>query len=144
MKRLRSAISKIARHDDINFVLSNRIPRRLATQLFGWFSQLEHPLVRDISIGVWRRFGDLDLSDARETRFRSLHDCFVRRLKDGARPIDADPNVLVSPCDAIVGASGAAQNGEVLQIKGFPYQLRELLGTDDQVEVQQTGRYVTL
>jgi phosphatidylserine decarboxylase len=144
MKRLRTAITKIACHDDINFLLTNRIPRRLATRLFGWFSQLEHPLVRDISIGVWRRFGDLDLSDARETRFRSLHDCFVRRLRDGARPIDADPNLLVSPCDAIVGASGAVQDGEVLQIKGFPYQLRELLGVEDLAEVERTGRYVTL
>lgn len=144
MKRLRTAITKIACHDDINFLLTNRIPRRLATRLFGWFSQLEHPLVRDISIGVWRRFGDLDLSDARETRFRSLHDCFVRRLRDGARPIDADPNLLVSPCDAIVGASGAVQDGEVLQIKGFPYQLRDLLGGGDQAQPQWTGRYVTL
>jgi phosphatidylserine decarboxylase len=144
MKRFRSAITKIARHDDINFVLTNRIPRRLATRLFGWFSQLEQPLVRDISIGVWRRFGDLDLSDARETRFRSLHDCFVRRLRDGARPIDGDPNLLVSPCDAIVGASGAVQDGEILQVKGFPYQLRDLLGGGDPIEVQRTGRYVTL
>jgi phosphatidylserine decarboxylase len=144
MKQLRSAITKIARHVDINFLLTNRIPRRLATRLFGWFSQLENALVRDVSIGVWRRFGDLDLSDARETRFRSLHDCFVRRLRDGARPIDADPNLLVSPCDAIVGASGAVQDGEVLQIKGYPYQLRELLGADDQAELQRTGRYVTL
>jgi phosphatidylserine decarboxylase len=144
MKRLRAAITKITCHDDINFLLTNRIPRRLATRLFGWFSQLEHPLVRDISIGVWRCFGDLDLSDARETRFRSLHDCFVRRLKDGARPIDADPDLLVSPCDAIVGASGAVQDGEVLQIKGFPYQLRDLLGGDEQAEVDWAGRYVTL
>jgi phosphatidylserine decarboxylase len=144
MKRLRSAITKITCHDGINFLLTNRIPRRLATRLFGWFSQLEHPLVRDISIGVWRCFGDLDLSDARETRFRSLHDCFVRRLKDGARPIDADPDLLVSPCDAIVGASGAVQDGEVLQIKGFPYRLRDLLGGDEQAEVDWAGRYVTL
>jgi phosphatidylserine decarboxylase len=144
MKWLRSTITKIACHDDINFLLTNRIPRRLATRLFGWFSQLEHPLVRDISIGVWRRFADLDLSDARETRFRSLHDCFVRRLRDGARPIDADPDVLVSPCDAIVGACGAVQDGEVLQIKGFPYQLRDLLRDAEPAEIRRTGRYVTL
>ena len=102
----------------------------MATRFFGWFSKLEHPLVRDLSIGVWRLFADLDLNEAREQRFRSLHDCFIRRLKDGARPIDPDPDLLVSPCDAIVGACGAVEDGQVLQIKGFPYQLRDLLGDE--------------
>ena len=49
---------------------------------------------------------DLDLHEAKKTRFDSLHDCFIRELKDGARPIDPDPEVVVSPCDAIVGACG--------------------------------------
>jgi phosphatidylserine decarboxylase len=144
MKMLRSAIVNIARQEDINFLLTNRIPRRLATRFFGWFSQLEHPLIRDLSIGVWRLFSDLDLSDARENRFRSLHDCFVRHLREGARPIDPDPELLVSPCDAIVGASGAVQGDHVLQIKGFLYLLRDLLGDDEHAALYRNGRYVTL
>ncbi len=130
MNKLRAAIAAIACHEDVNFLLTNRIPRRLATRFFGWFSQIEQPLVRDLSMGVWHLFADLDLSEAREQRFRSLHDCFIRRLKDGVRPIDPDPDLLVSPCDAIVGASGTVEDGQVLQIKGFPYQLRDLLGDD--------------
>jgi phosphatidylserine decarboxylase len=144
MKKLRSAIAKITQQEDINFLLTNRIPRRLATRFFGWFSQLEHPLIRDLSIGVWRLFSDLDLSDARENRFRSLHDCFVRRLKERARPIDGDPELLVSPCDAIVGASGAVQGDQVLQIKGFPYRIQDLLGDDEHAALYRNGRYVTL
>ena len=38
--------------EDINFLLTNRIPRRLATRLMGWFSRIEQPLVRDLSIGA--------------------------------------------------------------------------------------------
>lgn len=144
MVTLRSAIAKIAQQEDINFLLTNRIPRRLATRFVGWFSRIEQPLVRGLSIGVWRLFSDLDLSDAREARFRSMHDCFVRRLKDGARPIDADPDVLVSPCDAIVGASGRVEEGHLLQIKGFPYALRDLLGDDEHGATHRNGRYVTL
>src|ERR1700722_11262747 len=117
---LRSVIGKVAQQEDINFLLTNRIPRRLATQFFGWFSQIEHPLVRDLSIGLWRLFADLDLSDARTNRFTSLHDCFTRRLMDGARQIEADPDLLVSPCDAIAGASGLVEGGKPLQIQGFP------------------------
>jgi phosphatidylserine decarboxylase len=144
MKVLRSTIAKISQQEDINFLLTNRIPRRFATRFFGWFSQLEHPLVRSLSIGIWRLFSELDLSDAEERRYRSLHDCFVRRLKDGARPIDPDPELLVSPCDAIVGASGSVEDGQVLQIKGFPYALRDLLGDEEHAGVYRNGRYVTL
>jgi phosphatidylserine decarboxylase len=144
MKTLRSTIAAIACHEDVNFLLTNRIPRRLATHLFGWFSQLEHPLVRNLSIGIWRLLADLDLTDAREQRFRSLHDCFIRRLKDGARPIDPDPDLLVSPCDALVGASGQIEGGHVLQIKGFPYQLRDLLDNEEHADTYRNGCYVTL
>jgi len=140
----RSVIGQIFQQEDINFLLSNRIPRRLATRFFGWFSKIENPLVRSVSIGLWRLSSDLDLNDAQQTRFRSLHDCFVRRLKEGARSIDIDPHVLVSPCDAIIGAFGRVQNGQVLQIKGSSYPLRELLGDDDHAARLQDGCNVTL
>jgi phosphatidylserine decarboxylase len=110
----------------------------------GWFSKIEQPLVRDVSIRVWRLFSDLDLTEARETRFASMHACFTRRLKDGARPVDADPAVMVSPCDAIVGAHGTVTDGEVLQVKGFAYRLAELLGSDADAAAFASGRYVTL
>jgi phosphatidylserine decarboxylase len=144
MKMLRAAIASIVRHEDVNFLLTNRLPRRLATNFIGWFSQIENPLVRDLSIGTWRMFADLDLSEAREQHFRSLHDCFIRRLRVGARPIDMDPDVVVSPCDAIVGACGTVQDGVVLQIKGFPYQLRDLLSDAAHAEIYPNGRYATL
>ena len=54
MKMLHPAIASIIRHEDVKFLLTNRIPRRLATLLFGWFSRLEHPLVRVLSIRIWR------------------------------------------------------------------------------------------
>jgi phosphatidylserine decarboxylase len=141
---VRSWISRIFQQEELNFLLTNRIPRRLLTQFVGWFSQIEQPLVRDVSIGVWRFFSGLDLSEARTTQFRSMHDCFIRELKPGARPIDPDPAVLVSPCDAIVGASGKVNGTELFQIKGFPYRLEDLLGDGDLVDAHRNGRYVTL
>jgi phosphatidylserine decarboxylase len=144
MTALRSTIAKVFQQEDINFLLTNRIPRRLLTQFMGWFSRIEQPLVRDASIGLWRLFSDLDLSDAKKTKFHSMHDCFTRELKEGARPIDADPEVVVSPCDAIVGACGRIEGTELLQIKGFPYTLEDLLGTSELVERHRNGVYVTL
>ncbi|HEY8006509.1 MAG TPA: archaetidylserine decarboxylase [Methylocella sp.] len=141
---LRSLITKAVQQEDLNFLLTNRIPRRLATQFMGWFSQIEQPFVRDVSIAIWRLFSDLDLREAKKSQFKSLHDCFIRELKDGARPIDPDPGVLVSPCDAIVGACGMIKGTELMQIKGFPYALEDLLGDPNLVDLYRDGRYVTL
>jgi len=135
---------KFVQQDRINFFVTNRIPRRFTTTLIGWFSRIENPLVCAASLFVWRLFTDLDLSDARETRFRSMHECFVRRLKDGARPIDADPAILVSPCDAIVGACGELSGTAVLQIKGMPYSLEDLLDHAGDAAAFRNGQYVTL
>ena len=130
--------------EDINFLLTNRIPRRFVTRFVGWLSRIEQPLVRDVSIAVWRLFSDLDLSEAKKTSFRSLHDCFVRELKDGARPVDPDPGVMVSPCDAIVGACGRIEDTRLLQIKGLSYTLEDLLLDPVLVERYRDGSYVTL
>jgi phosphatidylserine decarboxylase len=141
---VRSQLLRVLQQEDINFLLTNRIPRRLATQLIGRFSRIEQPLVRDASIGVWQLFSDLDLREAKKTHFRSMHDCFTRELKEGARPIDSRPEILVSPCDAIVGACGTIAGTELYQAKGFPYTLEDLLGDRALVEAHRDGRYVTL
>jgi phosphatidylserine decarboxylase len=110
----------------------------------GWFSRLRHPWLARASIGVWRLFADLDLSDARQQRFASLHDCFTRELVPGARPLERDPSTLVSPCDGIVGACGRLDGVELLQAKGMPYRLDDLLGSADAAAPYRDGRYVTL
>jgi phosphatidylserine decarboxylase len=144
MKR-RWLIDGLLQQDDINFALTNRIPRRLLTRFMGWFSAIEHPLVRDVSIGAWKLFaGDPELHEAKKTHFTSLRDCFIRELKDEARPIDSSPDVLVSPCDAIVGASGRINGAELVQAKGFTYTLDELVTDRRLVQRYQDGAYVTL
>jgi phosphatidylserine decarboxylase len=141
---VRSQLLRLLEQEDINFLLTNRIPRRLATQFMGWFSRIEQPLVRDVSIAVWRLFSDLDLREAKQTQFRSMHDCFTRELKTGARPIDRRPDILVSPCDAIVGACGSITCTELYQAKGFPYSLEDLLGERGLVAAHRNGCYATL
>ena len=142
---IRSLIDRIFQQEDINFFLTNRVARRQLTRFMGWFSDLKNPFVRDLSIGVWKLFaGDLDLHEARKERFSSLHDCFIRELKPGARPIDSSPGVVVSPCDANVGACGRVQGTTLIQAKGYDYTLDELLIDPMLVEQCRGGTYVTL
>jgi phosphatidylserine decarboxylase len=140
----KSLLARLSQQEGINFLLTNRIPRGLMTRFIGWVSRIEHPWVCGCGIALWKLFSDLDLSEAKQTRFKSVHDCFTRELKAGARPVDPDPDCLVSPCDAIIGACGRADQGMVLQAKGFPYPLAELLSDPDLAQYYQGGQYATL
>ena len=141
---IRGLISALTQQEDLNFLLTNRIPRAALTRFMGWFSKIENPLVRDASIACWRMFSDLDLTEAKKTEFRSLHDCFTRELKPGLRQPDPDPSIVVSPSDAIVGAHGAIEDTELFQIKGACYSLLDLLGDPKLVDAHRNGRFVTL
>ena len=135
---------RLLQQEDLNFLLTNRVPRIALTHFIGWFSKIEIPWVTRASIAVWKAFSDLDLSEASKTTFTSLHDCFIRELKPGSRPIDGDPQVLTSPCDAIVGACGPIEGVTVFQAKGFPYTLHDLIGDDAAAERYRDGCYATL
>jgi phosphatidylserine decarboxylase len=140
----KSAFSRLAGLDGLNFLLTNRIPRLALTRFMGWFSKVEQPVIRDASIALWRWFCDVDLTDAAETRFASLHAAFIRPLRPGARTIAADPAMVCSPCDAILGAHGRIANGQVFQIKGAPYAVAELLGCSADAAAFEGGSYYTL
>ncbi|HEY0912398.1 MAG TPA: archaetidylserine decarboxylase [Bradyrhizobium sp.] len=141
---IRNLIAGLTQQEDLNFLLTNRIPRAAVTRFIGWFSKIEQPLIRDLSIACWRMFSDLDLSEAKKTSFKSLQDCFTRELRPGLRPYDPDPTIVASPSDAIVGAHGAIADTELFRIKGAPYSLLDLLGDPALVEAHRNGRFITL
>ena len=70
---IQQLIQHLLRHEDLNFLLTNRLPRNTLTRFMGWFSKIEHPLVRDASIAVWRFFSGLDVRDRKSTRLNSSH-----------------------------------------------------------------------
>lgn len=141
----RRVVDALSANEVLNFVVTNRIPRRAVTVFMGWFSRIEQPLVRDASIRAWRWLDpSLRLDEARKTTFNSLHDCFIRELREGARPIDRTPLVLVSPCDAIVGAHGEIRQGVLVQAKDEHYLLGDLLRDHGLAAAYLGGTYVTL
>ena len=143
--KLRQWRDRVLQQQDLNFLLTNRVPRHALTRFMGWFSQIRQPLVRDLSIATWKLFAELDLSDAKKQHFNSLHDCFTRELKPGSRAIEPDPRLLASPCDAIVGACGAMAGTQVFQAKGFPYTLADLFGQRvGPAHAYRDGCYATL
>ncbi len=144
MNATRRLRDKLLLQEDLNFLLTNRVPRHALTHFMGWFSRIRSPWLVKLSVAVWRLFTELDLNEAEKTRFDTLHAVFTRGLKPGARVIDARSDILASPCDAIVGACGTVHQGQVLQAKGMPYPLHELLGSAREAAAWEGGSYVTL
>jgi phosphatidylserine decarboxylase len=140
----RQTLRQILASEDLNFLLTNRVPRQALTHLMGKLSQIRSPLWTRFAIRAWGIFEDLDLADAQTDRFESLHDFFIRQLRPNARPVDADLYVLSSPCDGIVGATGQIENGQLFQAKGFNYRLDELIGDDPAAAHWIDGQFVTL
>ena len=140
-----TALRALSQQEQLNFLLTNRIPRHALTRFMGWFSRIESRWLARLSIAIWRLFADdLDLSESATQQFRSLHDCFTRRLKPGARTVDPRTEIVASPCDAIVGECGQVEEGRVYQAKGFPYAIGELIPDPVLQNRYRDGCYVTL
>jgi phosphatidylserine decarboxylase len=145
MSTLRSMLDAVTGHPAVNFAVTNRIPRRLLTRLVARLSRIENRAVYRLSMALWEMgAGSLHLEEAERSDFRSVHECFVRRLKPGSRVIDATPGALVSPCDGIVVSAGRIVKGTLIQAKGQSYSLTELFAGGERAERFEHGYYVTL
>ncbi len=139
------SLQQLSIAERLNFLVTNRIPRRWLTQWVGWFSRIDNPWLARLSIRIWQAFvDDLKLDESPATHYRSLRECFIRPLKPGVRTFDWNPAIVTSPCDAIVGAHGSVHGSSVFQAKGFPYDLADLM-PDPAVQARyRDGLFVTL
>lgn len=105
--------------------------RRSLSRLVGALADLHLPRpLRAPLYRTWARAYDVDLSEPRLdlADHPSLGAFFVRRLKPGLRPLPEDPALLPSPCDGRLQACDSIERGTILQAKGRPYPVAELLG----------------
>jgi len=120
----------------------NRLSRNM-----GRLSQVRFPplvmssLIRTYCAAYKVRMDEVDVP---REGFSTFNDFFTRRLKDGARKVDPDPDVLVSPCDGRVIASGTVKRGLAIQAKGMSYPLAELLGDEALCERFEGGPFITI
>jgi phosphatidylserine decarboxylase len=123
------------------------LPKNAISRLAGRFVTLRLPArLQRWQIRSFARVFGVDWSEIRDpiTSFPSLQDFFVRALRPEARPVDAEPDALVSPCDGAWGESGVVRDGMLLQVKGRPYSLAALLGDDAAAKHFEGGSYATL
>ncbi|WP_330577582.1 phosphatidylserine decarboxylase [Alkaliphilus serpentinus] len=85
---------------------------------------------------------EIDIEEAlleRVEDYKSFNEFFIRRLRDGARPMNNMDEVLISPADGRVLAYEDIDINQVVQVKGFHYSLKELVGDESLAREYQGG-----
>jgi phosphatidylserine decarboxylase len=108
------------------------LPLKAISRVWGKFNEIDIPYyfrVPGFKLYGWI-FG-VNFSEVAEPdlhTYPNLASFFYRELKPGVRPLDPDPNAILSPADAKVLQFGAIEHGTVEQVKGMTYTLDALLG----------------
>lgn len=138
--------SELSALERLNFLLTNRIPRKSLTLLMGRLSQWKNPLAFRLSLCIWQWCSDdFRLHEARQPQnYQCLHDVFTRQLKPDVRPIDDGHQVIVSPVDAIIGTFGELKDTVAIQAKGFPYSIEDLIQDKATALRYKNGKFITL
>jgi phosphatidylserine decarboxylase len=124
------------------------LPRFWLTALVYRLARIRTPAIKDFLI---TRFIGLFNVETEEVEldipagFETFNDFFIRELEDGARPIDARPESIVSPADGTLSRSGRLLAGRIMQPKGIDYTLEDLLATDlEQATALADGSFATI
>lgn len=121
--------------NDWLFFCYSTLPLNALSRLWGQVNSLTLP--------VWLRpwgfkcysflFGvNLDeMEDPELKHYANLSEFFYRQIKPNCRPIDSRQNVVVCPSDGKVLKLGIidSESGEVEQVKGLTYSIKDFLGT---------------
>ena len=107
--------------------------------------RVPRPLLRSM-IRVYARHYGLNLDEMASPieACRSFAEFFTRRLRPGVRPIDRDPDAVVSPVDGTVQTLGRLEEGRFEQVKGHAYSVADFLGGDAAAADFAAGWYAVI
>ncbi|KAF1942956.1 phosphatidylserine decarboxylase [Clathrospora elynae] len=109
------------------------LPLKALSRVWGRFNEIDIPYyfrVPGFKLYSWIFGVNLDeVSEPDLHVYPNLAAFFYRTLKPGARPLDPNPNAVLSPADGKVIQFGTIEHGEVEQVKGVTYSLDALLGS---------------
>jgi phosphatidylserine decarboxylase len=124
------------------------LPKHLLSRVIYRFMRIQSPAIRRLTIATFLKGYDVNMAEAVQPdpfAYRSFNDFFTRALREGARPIDADPEFVVSPVDGTLSQRGSITDGRVLQAKGQYYSTLELLaGNRESAEIYKDGSFACI
>lgn len=108
------------------------LPLKAISRLWGRFNELDIPYyLRVPGFRLYAYIFSVNLDEVSEPdlhAYPNLAAFFYRTLKPGVRPLDPNPNALLSPADGRILQFGQIQGGDIEQVKGMTYSIDALLG----------------
>ena len=141
---IKGLIAVLSQQEDLNFLLTNRVPRAALTRFMGWFSKIEQPLIRDLSIAllaaVFRSRPVRGAQDEFQEPARLFHPRAQARLAP-ARPRPVDRGQSLRRHHRRVRRD---RRYRTVSDQGRRLFASDLLGDPALVEAHRNGRFITL
>jgi phosphatidylserine decarboxylase len=120
------------------------LPRKQLSSVMGRLSDLTAPppLVQG-AIQTFARVYGVDMGEAvvPPEGYPSFNAFFTRELRPGARTVDMRANAVVSPSDGRVEDAGTIEANARFWVKGFEYEVGELLGAPEEAARFEGGTF---
>jgi phosphatidylserine decarboxylase len=134
--------------DRLFVAMQHALPQHFLSRIVLRLTRVRLRPVKNLLIRSFLRGFKPNMSEASQPnplQYPSFNAFFTRSLRAGARPIDIDPGVLVSPVDGTVSQIGRLDGSKLLQAKGHDYTLEALLdGAPEFAEAFKGGAFATL
>jgi phosphatidylserine decarboxylase len=123
------------------------LPQHALSRLVRAATRVRVPCFKNLLTRGFLWLFSVDMSEAAEPdphRYGSFNEFFTRALRADARPIDADPEKIVSPVDGMVSECGRIDHDRLLQAKGRQYRLDQLLAQQPWARRFEGGSFATI
>ena len=134
--------------DRLFVALQHILPQHFLSRIVLRVTRIRFRPIKNLLIRGFVRSFKPKMSEAAQPnplQYESFNAFFTRALNHGARSIDIDPTVLVSPVDGTVSQIGRLDGSKIVQAKGHDYTLEALLdGAPQWAQRFQGGSFATL
>lgn len=133
--------------DQTFMTLMRLLPKSALSSAVGLATRARAPAkVHQAAMRVFARMYQVNLDEAERSivEYPTFAQFFTRKLKPGAREIDARPEVVASPCDGAISEFGTIHQGRCLQAKGLSFPVDKLLGEARRALNFEGGQFATI
>lgn len=123
------------------------LPHRLLSRLIYYIMSIRVRWIKNFIIKRMVSAFSIRLDEAESA---DIHDYphfnafFTRALKPGIRPIDTQPQHIVSPVDGAISQAGPIEDGRIIQAKNHSYTVAELLAQEQPAQELLNGHFMTI
>lgn len=116
--------------DRLKVPLQYYLPKMALTRLAGWGAEKKAGWLTQLVIKAFSRYYRVAMQEAKNpdlASYATFNDFFIRPLRDDARPIVPNAQMLVLPADGKISQLGTIDDDQLFQAKGHMYSLQALL-----------------